>query len=118
MKMTGGRGAERDKGGTSQIGNISFQHVLSEHFICEKRHKRGDLGSSKAQTQFSDETTANSSMTEQTATAAEKWERGKTLFLTPATHPIMRQDLRNLEKGLSLYQRHTCSHISLLPLCE
>lgn len=37
----GGEEAEGDKGGTSQIGNISFQHVLSEHFICERRHKGG-----------------------------------------------------------------------------
>lgn len=35
--------AERDKGGTSQIGNISFQHVLSEHFICEGRHWRSGV---------------------------------------------------------------------------
>lgn len=40
-KDDGGEEAERDKGGTSQIGNISFQHVLSEHFICEKRHQGG-----------------------------------------------------------------------------
>lgn len=44
----GGEEAERDKGGTSQIGNISFQHVLSEHFICEKRHKGDDPHGSKA----------------------------------------------------------------------
>lgn len=32
-------GRSGDKAGTSQIGNISFQHVLSEHFISEKRHR-------------------------------------------------------------------------------
>ena len=44
----GGEEAARDKGGTSQIGNISFQHVLSEHFICEKRRKGDDPHGSKA----------------------------------------------------------------------
>lgn len=47
-KDDGEEGAERDKGGTSQIGNISFQHVLSEHFICEKRHRGDDPHGSKA----------------------------------------------------------------------
>lgn len=43
-----GEEAARDKGGTSQIGNISFQHVLSEHCICEKRRKGDDPHGSKA----------------------------------------------------------------------
>lgn len=47
-KMMGRGGAEGEKGGTSQIGNISFQHVLSEHFVCERRHKGGDPHGSKA----------------------------------------------------------------------
>lgn len=46
-KDDGDEEAERDKGGTSQIGNISFQHVLSEHFICEKRRKGDDPHGSK-----------------------------------------------------------------------
>lgn len=96
-KDDGGREeAELDKGGMSQIGNISFQHVLSEHFICERRHgcvcvSVGGWSHStwsKGLTQFSDETVANSSPTKTKCNSSSGFEmRCKTLFATPATHP-------------------------------
>lgn len=88
MERRWGRGADtEDKDGTSQIGNISFQHVLTEHFICERRNEGG-----------------GSDPTVQRPVSVQRWNRSQllcssretemwwTALTTPATHPQIRRE--------------------------
>lgn len=105
-------GDTEDKGGTSQIGNISFQHVLTEHFICERRLKGGGLTPRfKGLSQSSVKTTANSS------TAPEGLKCGELLSNTCNTSTDKERersrDECNLKKHIILNSNRTLQDFPL-----